>query len=107
MATINVSQRLHDRLGRIIAVAEPGARLLSEPALGKELGVSRATLREAAYFIAREAIVFSNREGGQSGKDLKSPSGALGWQGWKWRAGLCRQAFRAGPGRGGWRTVRG
>jgi len=43
----SVSQVLHKKLKQIIANAEPGARLSSEPELAKQLGVSRATLREA------------------------------------------------------------
>jgi GntR family transcriptional regulator len=38
---------LHQRLDEIIHNTEPGGRLLSEPKLAKQLGVSRATLREA------------------------------------------------------------
>lgn len=38
---------LHQRLDEIILNTEPGGRLLSEPKLAKQLGVSRATLREA------------------------------------------------------------
>jgi GntR family transcriptional regulator len=41
------SQLLHDNLGQIIAAAKPGERLPSEPELARQLGVSRATLREA------------------------------------------------------------
>lgn len=47
MANQSVSERLHDSLGKIIANTEPGGRLPSEPKLAKQLGVSRATLREA------------------------------------------------------------
>jgi GntR family transcriptional regulator len=38
---------LNQRLEEIIQNTEPGGRLLSEPKLAKQLGVSRATLREA------------------------------------------------------------
>jgi GntR family transcriptional regulator len=43
----SVSQILHENLKQIIAKAEPGERLPSEPELAAQLGVSRATLREA------------------------------------------------------------
>jgi GntR family transcriptional regulator len=40
-------QDLHHRLEAVINATEPGDKLLSEPKLAKQLGVSRATLREA------------------------------------------------------------
>ena len=47
MADLTPSQTLHGHLEEIINTAESGTQLLSEPKLAKQLGVSRATLREA------------------------------------------------------------
>jgi GntR family transcriptional regulator len=47
MADINTSQTLHERLEKIINATETGKKLPSEPKLSQQLGVSRATLREA------------------------------------------------------------
>jgi GntR family transcriptional regulator len=74
MAHFNVSQRLHDRLGKIIAAAEPGARLPSEPDLSKELGVSRATLREAMRTFETQGLI-RRRQG--SGTYVTHPSGVI------------------------------
>lgn len=41
------SQSIHERLGTLIDETESGHRLPSEPELAKDMGVSRATLREA------------------------------------------------------------
>lgn len=42
-----VSHTIHERLGALIDETESGEQLPSEPDLAKEMGVSRATLREA------------------------------------------------------------
>jgi GntR family transcriptional regulator len=57
MSNMSVSQRLHEQLTRIIAETQPGERLLSEPALAEQLGVSRATLREAMRAFETEGII--------------------------------------------------
>jgi GntR family transcriptional regulator len=47
MTDQNTSHTLHERLAEIIDSTETGMKLPSEPKLAKQLGVSRATLREA------------------------------------------------------------
>jgi GntR family transcriptional regulator len=55
--TQTVSQRLHDNLARLINAAEPGHRLPSEPDLAQQLGVSRATLREAMRTFETQGLI--------------------------------------------------
>ncbi len=51
------SQQLHEKLGRIIAATEPGGKLLTEPELARQLGVSRATLREAMRTFETQGLI--------------------------------------------------
>ncbi len=51
------SQKLHENLGNVIAATKPGGRLPSEPELARQLGVSRATLREAMRTFETQGII--------------------------------------------------
>lgn len=53
----SASQRLHEELGNLIAATKPGDRLPTEPKLAKELGVSRATLREAMRTFETQGMI--------------------------------------------------
>lgn len=68
------SQRLHNDLGRLIASTQPGERLPSEPKLALQLGVSRATLREAMRTFEVQGFV-QRRQG--SGTYAVHPPGVL------------------------------
>jgi len=50
-------QRLQGELSALIAATPPGERLLAEPELAKQLGVSRATLREAMRSFEGQGII--------------------------------------------------
>ncbi|KPL79001.1 hypothetical protein ADN00_03670 [Ornatilinea apprima] len=50
-------QRLQNQLAQIIAVTKPGERLLAEPELAKQMGVSRATLREAMRTFEGQGLI--------------------------------------------------
>ncbi|RPI28291.1 MAG: GntR family transcriptional regulator [Chloroflexota bacterium] len=51
------SQKLHDKLRLIISGTKPGDRLLTEPELARQLGVSRATLREAMRTFETQGLI--------------------------------------------------
>lgn len=51
------SQQLHEQLRQLITSTKPGGRLLTEPELAKQLGVSRATLREAMRTFETQGLI--------------------------------------------------
>lgn len=53
----SLSQTLQEELRHIIADTSPGDKLLSEPQLAKQLGVSRATLREAMRAFETQGLI--------------------------------------------------
>ena len=74
MVHTSISQRLHEQLIKIIADTSPGGRLLSEPVLAKQLGVSRATLREAMRTFEVQGLI-TRRQG--SGTYVSHPSSVI------------------------------
>jgi GntR family transcriptional regulator len=68
------SQQLHDALGKIIAEKKSGERLLTEPELARQLGVSRATLREAMRTFETQGML-RRRQG--SGTYVVHPPGVI------------------------------
>jgi GntR family transcriptional regulator len=60
----SVSQRLHEDLAKIIASTEAGCRLPSEPEFARQLGVSRATLREAMRTFETQGMLYRRQGSG-------------------------------------------
>jgi GntR family transcriptional regulator len=58
----STSQRLHEILRFIITHKQPGEQMPSEPELARQLGVSRATLREAMRTFETQGLI-SRRQG--------------------------------------------
>ncbi len=71
---IPTSQRLHEELSNLIANTKRGERLPSEPYLARELGVSRATLREAMRPFETQGLI-RRRQG--SGTFVLQPSNVI------------------------------
>jgi GntR family transcriptional regulator len=57
METQHLFQRLQTELAKMISEVAPGERLPSEPLLSRQLGVSRATLREAMRTFESQGLI--------------------------------------------------
>src|SRR4030042_1246832 len=61
---LSITQRLHEELGKRISETPPGERLLTEPALAKQLNVSRATLRESMRTFETQGLIYRHQGSG-------------------------------------------
>ena len=82
-------QRLQVDLAALIERTPAGSRLISEPDLAKQLGVSRATLREAMRTFETQGLI-RRRQGAGTFVVGKVPSSMLVLRCWRasklWRA---------------------
>jgi GntR family transcriptional regulator len=69
-----LTQQLQEHLRQAIAATSPGERLPSEPDLARQLGVSRATLREAMRIFETQGLIH-RRQG--VGTFVIHPSGVI------------------------------
>ena len=60
----STSQKLHARLSELINRSPVGERLPSEPELAHQLGVSRATLREAMRTFETQGLIHRRQGSG-------------------------------------------
>ena len=72
-------QRLQADLAKLIAHTPPGQRLLNEPELAKQMGVSRATLREAMRTFETQGLMPSELRA-LSQRQIAALASALGIQ---------------------------
>jgi len=60
----SVSQRLHEELKTLISATPNGVKLPTEPVLARQLGVSRATLREAMRSFETQGLIHRRQGSG-------------------------------------------
>jgi len=61
---LSIIQSLQNSLEKLISTLKPGDRLPSEPKLASQLGVSRATLREAMRIFETQGVIYRRQGSG-------------------------------------------